>query len=184
MSEPDRRLFFRKILSNPLQIKAIAPSSRYLCQEMAAAIDDVTKPVVELGVGTGNITRAMIERGVPEQNLHLIEIDTDFVPILQGHFPSAHVHHMAAEEIGNLDVAPGAVVSGLPLLSMGQESQEAILGGAFERMGDQGQYIQFTYGPTPPVMREVREEFGLDYTISRIIFWNAPPARVFTFRKA
>ena len=74
-----------------------------------------------------------------------------------------------------------AVVSGLPLLSMPVSLQHDILSGSFGLLGPQGRYIQFTYGPNPPVARAVRDALSLDWQVSSKIWWNMPPARVYRF---
>jgi phosphatidylethanolamine/phosphatidyl-N-methylethanolamine N-methyltransferase len=73
------------------------------------------------------------------------------------------------------------MVSGLPLLSMPLGLQRDILCGSFDRLDPGGRYVQFTYGPKPPVARPLREELDLDWTVSRKIWWNMPPARVYRF---
>jgi phosphatidylethanolamine/phosphatidyl-N-methylethanolamine N-methyltransferase len=59
--------------------------------------------------------------------------------------------------------------------------QRAILGGTFARVRPGGTYVQFTYGPKPPVAKAVREELGLDWRVSARIWRNLPPARVYRF---
>ncbi len=45
-------------------------------------------PVLELGPGTGVITRAILERGVPPEHLYAVEYSPDFVRHLRGAFPA------------------------------------------------------------------------------------------------
>ena len=58
-------LFFRRWLSNPLQMGSVVPSSPALCRRVAAhahcAPDEI---VVELGAGTGVISRALLDSGL------------------------------------------------------------------------------------------------------------------------
>jgi phosphatidylethanolamine/phosphatidyl-N-methylethanolamine N-methyltransferase len=44
-----------------------------------------------------------------------------------------------------------------------------------------GDFVQFTYGPKPPVTKIVRDELGLQWRHSDKIWWNIPPARVYRF---
>ena len=55
---------FRQWLRNPLQIAAIAPSSRELAAAMVAALPPGTNRVIELGGGTGALTRALLAKGI------------------------------------------------------------------------------------------------------------------------
>ena len=71
-ADNDLALFLSRWIRAPLRIGALAPSSKHLGREMARAID-VRKPdpVIELGGGTGRITRALLEAGRPHQVLPL-----------------------------------------------------------------------------------------------------------------
>jgi phosphatidylethanolamine/phosphatidyl-N-methylethanolamine N-methyltransferase len=182
MSQSDFALFMGQLARKPHQVVALAPSSRFLCAEMVAELDPDGGPVIELGAGTGNITRAILGRGIALENLHSIEMNPEFCDRLRARFPGLHVHQMSAGNVGDLDVDDvQAVISGLPLLSMPLTLQHSILGGTFRRLRPGGSYVQFTYGPKPPVARPVREELGLDWRVSRKIWWNLPPARVYRF---
>lgn len=182
MARSDLALFLGQLLRRPHQVVALAPSSRSLCAEMAAGLDPGGGPVIELGAGTGNITQALLDRGLAPGNLHAIEMNPDFCDRLRNRFPGVNVHAMSAADVGTLPVDDvQAVVSGLPLLSMPVDLQRDILGGSFERLKPGGTFVQFTYGPKPPVARAVGEELGLEWRRSARVLWNLPPARVYRF---
>ncbi|PWK62443.1 class I SAM-dependent methyltransferase [Roseicyclus mahoneyensis] len=184
MASSDFSLFMGQLLRRPHQVVALAPSSRFLCAEMVARIDPAAGPVIELGAGTGNITQAILDRGVAQEDLHSIEMNPEFCDRLRARFPRLNVHQMSAGEVGSLAVNDAqAVVSGLPLLSMPLGLQRDILTGTFQRVRPGGSYVQFTYGPKPPVARAVREELDLQWTVSHKIWWNMPPARVYRFTR-
>jgi phosphatidylethanolamine/phosphatidyl-N-methylethanolamine N-methyltransferase len=129
--------------------------------------------VIELGAGTGNITQAILDRGVAPETLHSIEMNPDFCDRLRARFPRLNVHQMSAGDVGDLPVENAqAVISGLPLLSMPLALQHSILSGTFARVKPGGTYVQFTYGPKPPVARPVREDLGLTWRVSHKIWWN------------
>ena len=178
----DLGLFITQLLKKPHQVVALAPSSRALSAEMAATLDPAGGPVIELGAGTGRITQAIIDRGVPVEMIHSIEMNPVFCDRLRADFPGLNVYQMSAGDVGDLPVEGAqAVVSGLPLLSMPYDLQNAILGGTFKQVGPTGSYIQFTYGPKPPIRAEIRDAMGLTWTTSRKIWGNLPPARVYRF---
>lgn len=183
MASSDLGLFMGQLLRKPHQVVALAPSSASLCAEMVAEIDPNGGPVIELGAGTGNITRAILETGLPPRHLHSIEMNPEFCERLRARFPGIHVHQISAGDLASLPVERvQAVVSGLPLLSMPLALQQAILGGFAEKIAPGGTYVQFTYGPKPPVTRAVRDDLNLSWTASRKIWWNLPPARVYRFQ--
>ncbi|MFW5655599.1 MAG: class I SAM-dependent methyltransferase [Roseicyclus sp.] len=185
MPQSDFALFMGQLLRRPHEVVALAPSSRALAAEMAAGLDPDAGPVIELGAGTGRITAAILARGVRPERLHAIEMNPEFCDRLRERFPGLHVRRMSAGEVGSLPVEGAqAVVSGLPLLSMPLALQRDILAGTFARTRPGAAYVQFTYGPQPPVARAIREELGLTWTRSGKIWGNLPPARVYRFFRA
>jgi phosphatidylethanolamine/phosphatidyl-N-methylethanolamine N-methyltransferase len=181
----DLALFARRLLRNPKQVSAVAPSSRFLARAMAEGLGPDTGRVVEFGPGTGRLTQAILAAGVAPANLALFELDADFVGHLRRDFPGVTVHHIGADK-ADKTVAPGvgAVVSGLPLLSMPAPVREAIVGAAFRILAPGAPYIQFTYGPKPPLPPENIEKLGLRVEPGRKVWANLPPARVYRFYKA
>src|SRR5271165_7033245 len=68
-------MFFRRWLANPVQMGSVVPSSAALCarivRQTRRAQDEA---VLELGAGTGVISRALLESGVPADRLFVVEI--------------------------------------------------------------------------------------------------------------
>jgi phosphatidylethanolamine/phosphatidyl-N-methylethanolamine N-methyltransferase len=175
--------FFRAWLSEPLRVAAMTPSGRALARLMTAEITPRTAPVIELGPGTGAFTRALLARGIPESRIALIELGEEFASLLRPRFPDASVLNIDAARLGKInpfnEERAGAVLSGLPLLSMSNRKVMAILAGAFKQMRPGGAFYQFTYGPTCPVRRMVLERLGLRaHHIGRTLA-NVPPAAVY-----
>ncbi len=180
----DLRLFLSQIVSKPHQVVALAPSSAALCQEMVAGLDPNKGPVIELGPGTGNITRAILGRGIAPQMLHSVEMNANFCTHLRESFAGVNVHHMSACDLDKLGLKNvQAVISGLPLLSMPIGVQRDILNGSFNSLAPEGSFVQFTYGPNPSVNTDLRKEMALSWTRSDKIWRNLPPARVYRFTR-
>lgn len=179
--------FMTAWLSDPLRVAAVAPSSGKLADLITSEITAASAPVIELGPGTGVFTRALIERGVPEEKLVLIEYGSEFAALLADRFPRATVRWMDAARLGEVDLLggerAGAVVSGLPLLSMSPRKALAILDAAFSRMRPDGAFYQFTYGPRCPIPRPILDRLGLKATHIGRTFANLPPAAVYRIRK-
>jgi len=97
----DLALFRRRLLRNPRQISAIAPSSRALARAMTLGLGPRGGPVVEFGPGTGRFTEAILARGVPPERVTLFELDEEFVDYLRGRFPGVTVHNRPAQDAGN-----------------------------------------------------------------------------------
>ncbi len=175
--------FARSWVADPRRVAAIAPSSEALARLITREILPSRGPVLELGAGTGVFTRALLARGVREDDLTLLEFGGDFFRTLSVRFPRARVLQMDAARLGRHDLyAPqglGAVVSGLPLLSMPPRKVMAILSGAFDYLHPAGGFYQFTYFPGCPVPRRVLDRLGLKATRVGATARNLPPAVVY-----
>lgn len=175
--------FLSAWVRNPIRVAAVAPSGPAVAALMTQEIDARTGPVIELGPGTGPFTYALLERGVREQDLTLIEYGSDFVRLLQERFPQARVLWMDASWIGKHRLfepgAVGAVVSGLGLLTMPPRKVTAILSGAFHYLRAGGAFYQITYGPRCPVPDAVLNALDLDAVRIGQTMRNVPPASVY-----
>jgi phospholipid N-methyltransferase len=141
---------------------------------------------MELGPGTGVFTRALLGRGVSEDQLILVEQDPRFARLLQRDYPDAWIVQMDAARLRQINIVDGepagAVVSGLPLLSMSMRRRIAILQFAFRHLRPGGSFYQFTYGLRCPIPRPVLERLGLKATRMGSTLINAPPATVYRIR--
>lgn len=178
--------FFRSYVSDPGQVSAIAPSGQSLARLMTQEIVPGAGPVIELGPGTGVFTKALLQRGVPEQDLLLVEYGSDFMRLLQQRFPRVKVLWMDARQLSQYEpfMAPAAAtVSGLPLLTMSPRKVIAILTGTFRHMREGGTFYQFTYGPRCPVPRPILDRLGLKASLVGRTAFNIPPASVYRIRR-
>ena len=72
--------FLKALIHNPGATGAILPSSKYLANAMAAYIPLVENSfVVELGAGTGSITKAMLDRGIAAKRIIAIDFKEDLI---------------------------------------------------------------------------------------------------------
>jgi len=190
-SSPGAWIFFRQWLRNPLGIAAFSPSGRQLARLMVAELPAGAGRVIELGGGTGVFTRAMLEHGIAPRNLLVLELNDELFAHLHEQFPDAHVVHgnacdlkAIAERDGFLaDGLADAAISGLGLLSMPRTLQRSILAAAFSVLKPGGRLIQFTYGPSSPVPRELLGELGLQVRRGGFAWWNVPPASVYVYTR-
>jgi phosphatidylethanolamine/phosphatidyl-N-methylethanolamine N-methyltransferase len=183
MSVTEQLSFLCHWMLAPRRVGAIAPSSRALAELITRDIGPDHAPVIELGAGTGSFTRQLIARGVPESQLALVESGAGFAQGLSKRFPDARVLCVDAQRLSAIEIfsasLAGAVVSGLPLLSMSTLQVARILRGAFVHLRVGGAFYQFTYGPRCPVPRVLLERFGLEARYVGKTLANMPPAAVF-----
>lgn len=184
------QLFFRQWLRAPLQTGAVLPSGTALGKAMASELDpDAPGMVLELGPGTGAVTRALLERGIPSERLVLVERNGDFVSLLRRRFPAvrvmqadaAHLHSLLPQ-VGIPSVAQ--VVSSLPLRSLPFTVQRGVLRAAFRILTPGGRFVQFTYGFSSPVHPVLKQRLGLvGHPVTRVMM-NLPPAVVWCYAAA
>ena len=175
--------FLRSRKSNPEKVGSVMPSGDALARMITKEIDASHAPVIELGPGTGVFTRALLARGLDEADLTLIESGPNFLKMLRERFPRAHIVKADAARIAGLELyAPGsvgAVVSGLPLLSMSPRKIMGVLIDAFHYLREDGAFYQFTYGPRCPVAKQIRARLGLESKRIGRTLRNLPPATVY-----
>lgn len=183
-AKPKRGLILGLWLRSPFEIGAVAASSGPLARAMARQVNP-NRPglVVELGGGTGSITEALLERGIAPNRLVIVERHPRLHALLQQRFPSAIVLQGDAAHLRQLLAGRGlrgvrAVVSGLPLLAMGEAQQKAIVDSAMDVLSPGGRLVQFSYGPACPLPQKLRKELGVRARSVANVLWNLPPARV------
>ncbi len=149
-------LFFRRWMANPLQMGSIVPSSAALCRRIVAqtrtAPDEV---VVELGAGTGVISKALIESGLSAERLYVVEIVGDMAVHLRRGLPGAHVIEGDARRLPHL-IPPelhgriGTVVVGIPLVLLPVPEQRRFID-AIEAVAPGRGFILYSYCITSPL---------------------------------
>jgi len=186
----DDRLLFSLWLREPGKIAAPVPSSAALCRAMAAQVDPVRAgAVVELGGGTGAVTRALLARGIAPERLIVIELDRRLAGLLARRFRGVRVIQGDVAQLDRLLADVGvdelaAVVSGLPLRVMPDAVQRQTLEASFHRLADHGVFVQYTYRLGSPVSRKLRAELRLEVKNAESIWLNLPPARVWRYRRS
>jgi phosphatidylethanolamine/phosphatidyl-N-methylethanolamine N-methyltransferase len=182
----DEVRFLRSWIEKPLHMGAVMPSGRLLARTMAQYVDvGSTGPVVELGPGTGAITNALIEHGVDQKRLVLVEYNPGFCALLRDRYPHAKVvqgdAYTLRDSLRNVLSAPAsAVVSGLPLVTKPMLTRLKLIREAFAALAPGAPFVQFTYSVAPPIPKSLP---GVSTEASERIWMNLPPARVWVYRK-
>ncbi|XUM23667.1 class I SAM-dependent methyltransferase [Bradyrhizobium oligotrophicum S58] len=182
----DEVRFLRSWIEKPLHMGAVMPSGRLLARTMARYVDPHgTGPVIELGPGTGAITNALVEHGVDQKRLVLVEYNPGFCALLRDRYPQAKVvqgdAYRLRDTLWNVLGAPAsAVVSGLPLVTKPMLTRMKLIRDAFAAMSPNAPFVQFTYSVVPPIPKSLP---GVTTQASERIWMNLPPARVWVYRK-
>jgi phosphatidylethanolamine/phosphatidyl-N-methylethanolamine N-methyltransferase len=182
----DEVRFLRSWIEKPLHMGAVMPSGRVLARTMAQYVNiESSGPVVELGPGTGAITNALIEHGVDQKRLVLVEYNPGFCALLRDRYPHAKVVQGDAYKLRDslwdvLSVPASAVVSGLPLVTKPMLTRLKLIRDAFLALAPGAPFVQFTYSVAPPIPKSLP---GVSTEASERIWMNLPPARVWVYRK-
>lgn len=184
-------LFFQLWLESPFRIAAVVPSSAALAEALAAPVplEDPEAWVVELGPGTGVVTRALLRRGLRPERLLAIEREPRLAKLLVRDLPDGvQVLTDDALHLGSILRARGidkvaAIVSGIPLVTIPAEDQGLLLHQAAEALALDAPFLQFTYGPGVPARRAQLQAAGLVARRERFVPLNLPPAFVWSFRR-
>lgn len=188
----DSARFIRQWVENPRLIGAVSPSGPASAKAMASYVDLKKEgPIIELGPGTGPVTQALLARGIAPERLVLVEYEQGFCHLLAERYPGVQIVQGDAYSLKNtlqnkLSAQPITVVSSLPLLVRPERDRVELLHQAFELMGPDGLFIQFTYGLTKSPMPMHAHSITGAYVGkgSAPILLNIPPARVWRYRKA
>lgn len=185
--------FLQAFIKNPLKVGAITPSSPELAREMLKGIEpDENNIILELGVGTGAITKFVGEI-VPDEKSYLgVELDGKLVNSLNVRFPRMKILRGNACELDKIHKRSNLgkvsyIISCLPFVSMPNDVGEKILS-EIENFMEHGcmlrtfQYAHGFYMPSAIKLREfMRRRYGKSQK-SPLIVKNVPPAYVLTWQ--
>lgn len=187
--------FLQAFIKNPLKVGAIAPSSPELARRMLDGIEPSEDSVIlELGVGTGALTK-FISEIVPNDRCYLgIELDPNLAGRLEREFPNLKIVCGDACSATTIHSESGLgkvgyVISSLPFVSLPSKVNEQIFL-EVEKLMETGcmfrtfQYAHGYYLPAALRLREfMRDRYGFSER-SKLVVKNVPPAYTLTWRTA
>lgn len=182
---------FARFLCHPGRVGAFCASSRALAVEVSRFTGGSS--VVELGPGTGAITRQIISQLPEETKFLAVELDCDMAEHLRAAFPRAIIACGCASNLPEMlaenQMKPAdVIVSGLPWAIFPEKLQDEILDGVIAGMAPGGYFSTFAYiqGVMLPAgirFRRRLESLFSEVETSPIIWRNLPPAFVYHCRK-
>lgn len=182
-------LFLGRTLQNPMQVCSLFPSSPFVGRAISWAIADRPEShVVELGPGTGAVTRQLLRSGLSPENLTVIEIDSHLGGHLRRTFPDLDVVIAPAQDLAQIwrernGPAVGAIVSTLPMRLFSRKLIRNILKNSMNVLAEGGMFVQFTYRQNSPVPEHIASALGLSVTRYSRVWVNLPPASIWVYRK-
>jgi phospholipid N-methyltransferase len=185
----DSLLLLRRLLSRPLEVAALAPSSAALARAMVADLRlSPGASILELGPGTGALTSAIDEvlRDVPGARYLGIERDPVFADHLRTRYP--HLRFVEADARDLKRVCMGeeftrvdAVICAVPLILLPTSTRRQILEDCAFLLSPQGEFRALSYLHSWPrrcaheLRAGVRETF-ISARTRGPIWLNIPPA--------
>ena len=164
----------------------VTPSSKALIKTLLASIDfESARCIIELGPGTGCVTKSILQRMHSDCVLICFEVNSDFIGSLEALEDSRlRVVNACASSIRNVldDLSIKEVdhiVSSLPLTLIDNDVVANILESARSNLREGGRFLQFqyslsNYSELKPIFKTVK----LDFTLR-----NMPPAFIYECTK-
>ncbi|MEK8131631.1 phospholipid methyltransferase [Paenibacillus filicis] len=181
----EKLVFFRQFIRQPRQTGSVTPSSPFLAQCMLDAVPwERTRSLVELGAGTGAITRHIGRMNNNNTRVILFEKEADLRHQLIDQFPLYTCYDDAGklqdalriEGIGQVD----CMLSGLPFFNFTPQVREQLMQQIYTSLNPGGLFIAFQYS------QQMRKTLSRMFTVEHVHFvpLNIPPAFVYVCRKS
>jgi len=169
---------------------AVAPSSKYLANDMVRFLAEKIKHskaplrILELGPGTGTLTKAIVNVLRPTDQLDMVEINPHFCRMLRRRFkhPGLKVHY-----VDLLEYTPKEpydyIFSSIPYESIPEEVTRMMWDKKLELCKPAGlisyyKYMNFNFFRCK-YEKDLVKRFCVDKTL---VFRNLPPAQLFTLQ--
>ncbi len=176
--------FFKAALRNIRQTGSIVESSAYLTDKMTDILD-FRKPlkIVEVGAGTGKMTRSLLKKMCGQSSLTSFEIDAMlFNRLRENGDRRLKAIHADVALLGNHCQAQSAdyIISGLPLTNIPAGKKKLILDACSQVLIPGGYFIQFQYSRNDfRLLEQIFAKVDLGFTLL-----NLPPAFIYYAQKA
>ena len=176
-------MFFSRWLANPLQMGSIVPSSATLCRRIVQQTRrSADEAVLELGAGTGVVSRALLAAGMPPERLIVMEIVSDMARHLRDVLPGVEVLEGDARELPTLlsqhwHGRIGSVICGIPLVLLPVAEQRRFID-AIEAVAPGKGFLHYSYCVTSPLPYRKHELAAKREAWTPL---NFPPASVWRY---
>jgi phospholipid N-methyltransferase len=172
--------FLTKFIKSPRTVGSVIPSSRFLVRTMLQPIDWAnTRSLVELGAGTGVLTRSIRQLCRSDCQVVVFERDHEMREMLQKEFPEFIIRSNAEDiqhVIRSLDMEPvDCIISSLPFANFPADVRERIIENIYRSLRPGGLFVAYQYSLQ---MRPLLEK-KFELRQVRFVPWNIPCAFVY-----
>ena len=181
----DTTVFFGLWLQKPLHIAATNPSSARLADAFARCVELARPgPVLELGAGTGSLTRGLLRADCPPDRIIAVEREPRLAAMLRRNFPEITLIEDDATRIGEYLAGRVerlcAVVSSLPINWFPLSAQRAVIDPCLDLLAPSGRFLQLTNAFSSPLPVDRLEIDGSE--IGRV-WLNVLPAQIWSYSR-
>jgi phospholipid N-methyltransferase len=178
------KLFVKEVVSSIKNIGAIAPSSKYLANNIIKHIDfDQNQIILEFGCGNGAITKQILKKMPSSSRLISLEINDPFLKHCQDKFKiyknfeiynhSAIDFDLLLHELGIEKV--DYLISSLPLAILPKADLDILFKKIPLYLINDGSFVQYQYSLNKyKFLKSVFASVKLDFTLT-----NLPPAFIY-----
>lgn len=180
-------LFLRKFLKYRSRVGCFTPSSPQMAREACRHVDSSRPQVIlELGAGTGAVTKEIIRKKHPQSRLIAVELDPDFAKVLRDSTRPQDVEIVVADVKDLPQILEGKgiaqidlIISCLPTPSL-PKSTLATVHRLAQTHGSSGWYTQLTFFPFALYAKFYKRLFGhVEY---HVVAANVPPGGAYHCR--
>lgn len=183
--------FFIQVVKDLKKTGAIAPSSKFLARDLVEQLQaDINRKncaplnILELGPGTGPLTKEIVSLLRPADHLDLVEVQKNFFEIIEKKFskPNVSVHF---KDILRFDAGRkyDYIFSSLPYENMSRRVNRSIWEKKLSLCADNSYICYFKYVKFKNFKCEFEEqvvnEYGQD---KKFVLRNIPPAKLYTLQ--
>lgn len=184
----ERHLFFRRWLRHPFRLGTFAPISKRFAEYATTYLPSSFKgPIVEIGAGTGRLTRSLLRKISSDQSFGAIELDSELCAFLRQTLPAVRIIEGNALHIAQLIPSDwvgqvGMVISVVPLMYLPFTQRKKIIENCFSIMHSGGIFLQVTYSARSPI-QGMEELCGRALQTKRVgsLWKNFPPGFVWRY---
>lgn len=183
--------FFIHFIKDLKKTGAIAPSSKFLARDLVEQLRTDLEAnhcpplnILELGPGTGPLTKEIVKHVRPVDHLDIVEIQKNFYEIIEEKYSSENIH---VHYTDILNFEPGRqydyIFSSLPYENMGRGQARAIWEKQLELCADNSYICYFKYVKFRDFKSKFEEQVVNEYRQdSKFVLRNIPPAKLYTLQ--
>ena len=180
-------ILLTEFLKNPVSTGSVCPSSAHLAKSLLDSFDwQSARKIVELGPGTGAVTKHILPRLHPDADFFAVEMNPHMAATFHGLFPGVRIITDKAENLRNIlsehdGCRADIIISSLPWANMPSTAQDSTLDAVYESLNDGGCFSTFGYahGMLLKGARGFRCKLARLFPLpakTSIIWCNLPPA--------